>query len=223
MDTGMILAIALGLLCGGCVYVFLEYRHFGERQSATDRLLKIQAEHSATRKELLGYTRYADDLAATRTMLADNQRTVAARVAREFTHVEIIPREPLRLKSIVTVVVRYTVEGTFGMDLKLDSCEVLRTDAGIELRVRKPTLMGFPTAKLLSAEIVQEGVLPNEPVTLHEIQQKLPALAQRHGDAMATEDVVRALCEKKLVDAVRNFLGKQPGVKHLPFIAVVYK
>ncbi len=223
MDIGIYLAVALGLLCGGCVYVFLEYRHFGERQSATDKLLKIQAEHNATRKALQGYTKYADDLAATRTMLADNLRTVAARVAREFTHVEVIPQEALRLKTPVTVAVRYTVEGTFGMDLKLESCEVLQTDAGMEVRVKKPTLMGFPTAKFLSAEIAQQGVLPNEPVTLQEIQQKLPALAQRHGDAMASEDAVRALCEKKLVEAVRTFLAKQPGVKHLPSIAVVYK
>lgn len=223
MDVGVIFAIATGLLGAGCVYVIQEYRSFGERQTSTDRALKLQAEVAAIKKKLLGYTKYTDDLAEVKKMLAENSRTMAARIAREFVYVETIPMEPPRVKSMVTVIVKYSVEGSFGMDLKPESFEVVGTPAGIEIHARRPTLMGFPSAKPLSHEIPNEGVLPNEPVTLHDIHQKLPALAQRQGDAMASEEAVRALCEKKLVDSVRTFLAKQPGIKHLPSIVVVYK
>jgi len=45
----------------------------------------------------------------------------------------------------------------------------------------------------------------------------------KHGMAMAQEEPIRALCEKKLVDFLRDFIGKQPGVKQVPAITVVYK
>jgi len=205
------------------MYVVLEYRSFGERQANADRLLKLQSEAAATKKTLLGYTKYADDLLAVKNLLADNARNSAARISREFTYVETIPMDATRLRAPVTVTVRYAVEGSFGMDLKPESFEVVGAATGVELRVKKPTLMGFPTAKPLSNELSQEGVLPNEPVTLHDIHQKLPALAQRQADAMAAEDTVLALCEKKLIELVRTFLAKQPGVRHLPSIVVVYK
>jgi len=37
------------------------------------------------------------------------------------------------------------------------------------------------------------------------------------------EEPIRAVCEKKLVEFLRDFLGKQPGVKYVPAITVVYK
>lgn len=38
---------------------------------------------------------------------------------------------------------------------------------------------------------------------------------------MTEEEAIRAACEKKLVEFLRDVLGKQPGVKHVPAITVV--
>ena len=40
---------------------------------------------------------------------------------------------------------------------------------------------------------------------------------------MAQDEVIVALCEKSLVASLRDFLGKQPGVKHVPAITVAYR
>jgi len=42
------------------------------------------------------------------------------------------------------------------------------------------------------------------------------------GAAMASNDDVKALCEKKLIEFLRAFLLKQPDVKFLPGILVKY-
>lgn len=40
---------------------------------------------------------------------------------------------------------------------------------------------------------------------------------------MAKEELIRAVCEKKLVAFLRDFMGKQLGVKQVPAITVAYK
>ena len=40
---------------------------------------------------------------------------------------------------------------------------------------------------------------------------------------MAQDEAIVALCEKSLVAFVRDFLGKQPRVKHVPAITVRYR
>jgi hypothetical protein len=46
--------------------------------------------------------------------------------------------------------------------------------------------------------------------------------AKAQGTAMASETPILALCEKKLIEFLHGFLAKQPGVKVVPHITVVY-
>ena len=47
--------------------------------------------------------------------------------------------------------------------------------------------------------------------------------ARQQGEAMASDPAVLALCEKSLTEFLYGFLTKQPGVKQVPRIRVVYK
>lgn len=117
----------------------------------------------------------------------------------------------------------YTVEYAFGFDLQPDRFEILATPSGIEVRLVKPILEALPAVTPLRYEIPSRGFLTDEKAAVIEIQQRLPGIARNKGLAMAQEELIRAVCEKKLVAFLGDFMGKQPGVRQVPAIFVVYK
>jgi hypothetical protein len=224
MDTPIIIGIAVALLLAAGVYVVMEYHHFGERQKVSNQLLKQQTEAAAVRKELVGYTKYAEYLPQAKAHLADNAKSMQAKVVREFTYVETFNREPKTLKPPVTIIQRYNVDAQFAFDLRPGSFELVGTPGGLEVQLHgKPTLQGIANARPVAHEITNEGVLENEPVTVKQIQQKLIGIAQKHGETMALEDAVCALCERKLAETLRALLLSQAGVKQVPSISFIYK
>lgn len=223
MESAYIFAIVACLLGAGGMYVVVEFRLHGERQQALSKLLKAQTDTAAVRKEMLGFTQYTEHLAAGKVMLTDKLKLLLVKVAREHTHTETIPREQFKLKSNVLIVVRYAVEYSFNLDLKPEQFELRATPAGIDIQLKKPLLLGFPTIKVLSHELGIEEPLIDQKTVVNEVQVKLPALVRKFGTAIAAEDTTLALCEKKLVDCLREFLAAQKGVKQVPAIAVSFK
>ncbi len=224
MDTALIIGIAGTLLCAAGVYVVMEYQHFGERQKASNHLHKMQAETAAVRKELLGYTRYAECLAAAKAALADNARALHAKVAREFTYVEVVGKDGKSAKPPVCIIQRYLVEAVFAFDLKPEHFNLVATPGGLEVQLSgKPSLQGIANSRPLAHEITSEGVLENEPVAVKQVQQKLIAIAQKQAETMAHEDAICALCERKLAEALRATMLGYAGVKQVPSIGFVYK
>lgn len=223
METIVIFTIAACLLSAGVMYVVLDYRTYDERKKALENVLRAQAEAASATRKLLGYTKYADYLSVAKQAIEEQMKFLAAKVVREYVHIEEIQKDALQLKSDATVIVKYSVEYSFGMDLKPESFELLGTASGIEIKIGKPTLVAAPTVKPLSYEIPGVGGLVDEKGTVTEIHHKLPALAQRHGAAMASEDAIRALCKMKLMEFLCDFLAKRPGVQQVPVISVVYK
>lgn len=224
MDTPVIIGIAVALLCAAGVYVIMEYHHFGERQKVGNQLLKHQTEASAVRKELAGYTKFAEYLPQSKTHLADNAKSLQAKIVREFVYTETLNRESKTIKAPVTIIQRYNVEAQVGFDLKSGNFELLATPAGLEVQLHgKPMLHGIATARPVAHEITNEGVLENEPVAVKQIQQKLIALCQPQGEAIAAEDATCALCERKLAETLRALLITQSGVKQVPAITFLYK
>ena len=59
--------------------------------------------------------------------------------------------------------------------------------------------------------------------SVKEILDKLPALARQHGLVIESEAPIRALCEKKLIELLGDFLVNQPAVTQVPVISIVYK
>ncbi len=223
MESAYIFAIVACLLGAGGMYVVVEFRLHGERQLGLSKLLKAQADTAAVRKEMLGYTQYTEYLPAGKVMLHDKLKLMLVTVVREHAHTETIPREQFKLKAGVLIVVRYAVEYSFNLDLKLENFDLRSSPGGIDIQLKKPLLLGFPGITVLSHELGVEESLIDQKTVVNEIQVKLPALVRKFGTAIASEEATLAQCEKKLVACLREFLVAQKGVKQVPAITVTYK
>lgn len=223
METVVIFAIAGCLFSGAVVYVVLDYHRHGERQEAMEGILGVKAEVLKTKKTLLGYTKYLDYLPQAKQMTLDKIKSVMVKFAREHIVIEKIQTDEKNPKATATIIFKYLVEYSFGFELKPENLDIAGTTSGIEVRVIRPTLMGAPFVKSHSYEIPSGGALEDEKVHVKEIQDKLPEFARQHGLNIGSEATTRALCEKKLVELVADFLMNQSGVTQVPVIAVVYK
>lgn len=205
------------------MYVVVEFRLHGERQQGMSQLLKAQADTAAAKKETLTFTKFTEYLPAGKVMLTDKLKLLLVKVVREHAYTETIPREQFKLKAAVLIVVHYAVEYSFNMDLKPEQFELKASPTGIEIHLKKPLLLGFPGITVLSHELGIEEPLIDQKTVVNEIQVKLPAVVRKFGTTIAAEEATLALCEKKLVDCLREFLLAQKGVKQVPAIHVVYK
>lgn len=223
METLVIFAIAGCLFCGAVVYVVLDYRRHGERQEAMEGILGVQAEVLKAKKILLGYTKYLEFLSQAKQMALDKAKSLMIKFVREHIVIEKIQTDEKNPKATTTIIFKYLVEYSFGFELKPENLDITGTTSGIEIRVIRPGLIGAPFVKSHSYEIPGAGVLENEKTHVKEIQDKLPEFARQHGLIIESEAPTRALCEKKLVELVADFLINQSGVTQVPVISVVYK
>ncbi len=173
--------------------------------------------------QLLGYTKYTDYISAGKQVVTAQAKFLAVKVVQDYDLVEHLEAGKFGLTSRASVVVNYSVEYSFGFDLKPDSFDIRPTPAGMEVRIGKPTLVASPAVTPLKHEVMSMGLLTDEKTAVIHIHQRLPAIALAKGQAMALEEPIRAACEKKLVEFLRDFLSKQPGVKQVPTITVALK
>jgi hypothetical protein len=192
-------------------------------QFARSRALEARVELTTTKEELLGYTKYTDYVAAGRQVLSEHAKFLAAKVVRDYTLIEHLEVGRLGLTSNATVIVYYAVEYSFGYDLQPASFDLRATAVGLEVHLGKPILVARPAVTPLRYEIPDRGLWTHEREAIIGIHQRLPAIAQARGMTMAQEDAIRAACEKRLVEFLRDYLGKQPGVRHVPAIVVVHR
>jgi hypothetical protein len=209
-------ALVASLLGAGGAYMFAEHK-------AQGRIMEVEAIATSVKDELLGYTKYTDYITAGKQVMSEQAKFLAAKVVQEYDLIEHIKAGQLGLTSNATVIVHYSVEYSFGYELKPSNFDVRAVPTGIELRIGRPIMVASPAVTPIRHEIPSIGLLTDEKGAIISIQQRLPAVAQAKGHAMAQEEPIRAICEKKLVEFLRDFLGKQPGVKHVPAITVVYK
>lgn len=204
-------------------YVALKVRHYSENKDAIDKLSQAQAEIVLVKNKLDGCNKYEDYLEAGKQAMSDHFKPV--RVVREYTHLERIPKdkEGLKLRFDVILVAKYSIEFTFGLDLKPSTFEVMAATNGVGIKINRPTFLGSPLIKLQSHEVVSREDLPDEKVILDYVKQKFTANAQNYGNAIANEEATRALCMMKLLECFRDYLDKQAGVRLLPAIFVEYK
>jgi len=223
MDIGFFFLIAACLVSASIVYFVLEYRMYGERESAHARIMRVQADAAALKKDLAGYTAYAQFLPAAKSGLADKLKLSPVKVQREYVFIENIMQPPLKQHVLGVVIVRYTVEFLFGFDLNLEHFDIVQTANGIEIQIGKPIFFSQPKVKAQAPEIPVEGVITDEAGVLAEVNKKLDAMALQYGLFMASDEAVLALCNAKLMDVLRGVLAAQQGVKQVPTITVKYK
>ncbi len=221
MEPLTIFLIAAVIVLAAVGYVALQVRHYGESQQAADKLLQTQTELASIKTKLLGYTKYADFLEAGK--LAVIAMVKPTKLVREYVHVERIPRDMLRNKADVSIVIRYSVEFTLGINLQPDTIELLEGSNGLGVKVPRPTLQDPPVIKSSSHEVINGEGLTDIKGILADIHQKLAVTVKRYGTAVAAEEVVLALFKVKLAECFRDFLEKQPGVHHTPTIFAEYR
>lgn len=223
MEPMTIFAISGCLLSAGMVYVVLKVTHAGESQTLADQFLKVQAELAATKKKLLGHTKFAEHLESSKPALVDLLKPPAAKVLREYVHVEKLSKDTHKLKADATVIVKYAVEFVFALDGNADSLVVAELANGASLKISRPTLLGEPTVKTLSDQVVSSSDLPDKAAVLADIHTKFAASARSYGLAMCSEEGVRMQCKLKAMEGLRDVLAKQAGVSHPPAVFVDFK
>ncbi len=211
------LALAAALLLG-----WFAARHTDRGPDAQAQ--QLQSLVTTTQKELVGHTSYASYLTAGKETLGGQAKLLTATITREEGLTQIINRVILpHLTSTGTVAMWYAAEYAFGFDLRPDQFDLRATPTGIEVRVKKPALVATPAVSKLTYKVLEGGVLVDEKAAVIKLYEEAAGRAQRQGAAMASDPAVVALCEKKLLEFLYGFIEKQPGVKVVPRITVVYR
>lgn len=217
------LVVAGCFLSAAAVFIFMQFRRYDEQHESAAKIRKANTELESIKSKLLGHTKFADYLATGKQSLSEQGAGLNVSVLRDYTHTERLTKDKHKLKTDVLVVGRYAVEFNFAIDLKADSLEVVAEPPGIQIRCGQPVLAGPAVVKTASHDVSLSDILPDERAAFAEVQRKFADLTQRHGLALARDEAVRALCKNKMVDYFRDYLAKQPGVKQIPTIVVVFR
>ncbi|MBL8259611.1 MAG: hypothetical protein JNM60_07385 [Candidatus Competibacteraceae bacterium] len=195
----------------------------GRLSDAYAMVSTLEQEVSRKESELLGYTKYTSYLTVGKQSLAEQMKLLTATMVREEGVTQVIERSLLGLSSTGTVAIWYSAEYSFGFDLQSDSYDVRPIDSGIEVRVKKPALIATPAITQLRYQILSGGLFTDERGAVLRLYEEAAKKAKEQGEAMASDAAVVALCEKRLIAFLHDFLAKQPGVKIVPQISVVYQ
>lgn len=221
LNTLIIFAVVGCFLSAAVTYLVLDYRRHGEREGDLQKVFQVQQEVAKGQKVLQGYTHYLDHLPGAKLAVIEKMRTLVTKVLREHLHIEVLPKDARKMEAIF--VVRYLTEYLFAFDLKPDSFDIVGTPGGIEIKVGRPALYGAPYVRSSSPERLSSEAVEDEKEVIRTINAKLSGLAEQHGMAMESEEAIRALCDKRLLELVSSFLAAQAGVTQVPVISVVYK
>ena len=202
-------------------YLYIQKREDAYRHDLS-KLLELKEELAVTKNNLLGYTKFTDYIVATKSALTEQMAFMAAKVNRDYTQVEHIEFSKLGLKSQATIILKYTTEYSFGFDLKPDSFSITGDTKGLVVTLKKPVLLATPAVKNLTHEIASKGVLIDEKQAVITLQQSLDEVTKKRAAEIQKEEAVIALCEKKLIEFMRDFIGKQPNVMFAPPIKITY-
>ncbi len=190
---------------------------------ANAEIAELKTVVSRVESELLGHTKYTTYITVGKQSLAEQMKLLTATVVREEGVTEVIEKSVLGLSSKGTVAIWYSVEYSFGFDLRPDSYDVRPGPTGIEIHVRRPRLVATPAVANLKYQVLSGGLFTDEKGAVIRLYEAAAKRANQQGMAMASEAPVVALCEKKLTSFLRDFLARQPGVTVVPAITVVYR
>ena len=189
-------------------------------RARADALQNVVTEKESS---LLGYTSYTRYLAEGKRRLTSQSKFLAATVGRNNSVTQVIDISVLGLHSTGTVAISYSVEYSYGFDLAADRYDIKAGDAGIEIHVGKPRLVATPAVTNLKYKVLSGGLFTDEKAAALKLFAEAAKRARIRGAQLASEPAIVALCEKQLVSFLRDFLLKQPGVRVVPTIAVVYR
>jgi hypothetical protein len=209
----VIVIAVTAVLAAAATHQYVQSSAERHQSDLLSRLHVVEQTLSATKSELLGYTTFTQYLEVTKKAISGRTKFLAARVDREYVHVEHIRRSALGIKSDATIILKYAVEYSVGYDLSPESFSVAGDASGITVTLRRPELVSSPAIGAISHEVTSRGLLIDEKEQVIALQQQLTIIAEKQGDAIKKEEAVIALCERKLGEFLRDFLSKQPNVR----------
>ena len=196
---------------------------FRPMDSPDQPVSELQGVVTSQREELLGYTKYTDYLSASKQKLQEQMKFIAATVRREEGYTRQVNRKIVGVNFNSVVAISYTAEYSFGYELKPGDYDIAGTPTGINVTIRKPILVALPATSSPRHQILSGSVFTDSQAAVIGLYQGLSTRTLASGRALAADEAVVALCEKKLLAFLRDFLAKQPGVKHIPNITISYK
>lgn len=195
----------------------------GRLQQAYAQVHTLQGEVTRKQQELLGYSSYTTYLTLGQQALTEHMKLLTATVVREEGVTQVLERSLLGFSSTGTVAIWYTVDYPFGYDLQPGSYEIRAGSQGIEIHLRKPQPVATPAVHDLRYKILSGGLFTDEKAAVLKLYEEAAQQARTKSATLAADPAVMALCEKKLVQFLDDFLRRQPGVSHVPPIRVVYR
>jgi len=223
LDTTIILAVVACLVSAGVVYVVLQIDYSGRTQVLTDLLHKEEAELSAVRNKLQGYTRYADHLEAVVPLLAGYLKPPVAVIVREFTQVDAVAKEKYKLRADVTVVSKYKVTFGFALDMTPALVTLTPHSNGIAAKINRPTLAGEPKVELLAQQVLSAVPPTDDRALLAEASANFQTSLRTTAAKLCDDPSVRGLCKLKFMETLRDTLAQQPGVRQVPALFVEFR
>lgn len=223
MRKAITFTLSAFLIGSAITYSFFHFRQERDLGKLLAKLIEAKEELSQTQNTLLGYTKYTDYISVTKSAISEQMKFLAARINREYVHVEHIQKSTLGIKSNATIIVNYAVEYSFGYDLKPENFSISGDAQGITVTLKRPELVASPSVKINSHQIPNSSIFIDAQAAVIYLQQQLYPIAQSRAKAIQTDEAVVALCEKKFGEFLRDFLAKQPNVKTVPAIKFVYK
>ena len=140
-----IISIVIAVLLGAAgAYMLLDKKSQSRVIELEAEMKSLGDESKSLRDQLFGYTRYTDYLAPGKKVMTEQAKFLAAKVVRNYQLVENLQAGWLGLKSNASVVIPYSVEYSFGYDLKASDFELNATPNGLEIKLGKPVLVAAP-------------------------------------------------------------------------------
>ena len=217
-------AIAILVAVGGAVpAVWLYVRQVAEQRELDGKYTLVREALDVKEETLAGYRRYIDFISEGRKIMLGQSKFVGAKVVRDYVLLEQLQESVVGIKSDATVIVQYTVEFPVGFDLRPDRFTLSGDERRILITLGRPELVAAPALVSMTHKIVSRGIFTDEKAAVIAIQQRLPVIAQGQSAAVLRDPAVIALSEKKLGEFLRDFMGRQPGVKFVPVIEFAYR
>ena len=151
----IILGTAVAIVASLATYFALQ-RLIVKAQAEAQELKSVV---TRTESELLGHTSYTSFLTVGKQSMAGQMKLLAATVTREESVTQIVAKSFLPgLTSTATVTISHKTEYSFGYNLQPEQYDLRAVANGIEIRVKKPTLVATPAVSNVRYKVLAGGV-----------------------------------------------------------------
>lgn len=188
---------------------------------AGKRAAELEEQLAAAQQEVAAVTKFGEILSKAKADLAAAGKSLNVTLVEDVQRIELLPKGP-GVKADGKVTLDLAVEYEFGFDLAADRIELAAAGKGAQLKLAAPVLAGVPAVRVKSFAFPPRAVTGDEAALAQEIAGRLAAEFEVRGRVLAENEAIRAVCEKRVLDHINAFIGKQPGLRVAPAVALVY-